>query len=88
MSFGPKPWTDLKHSQVSIHRNLDCPLYTGCLSQASRENWGSFTCAYCSMYKGTWTQVHDPLIFSRKDQDNGNLTKDVEEMERRSTGSA
>lgn len=62
-TIGPKPWTDLNYAGVGVHRNLDCPLYRGCLDIAEKEGWNSFTCVFCPMSKGEWSPSYDENTF-------------------------
>lgn len=38
-----------KHS-VEMHRNLFCAYYDGCLDEAVKRGWNSFTCRECEYY--------------------------------------
>ena len=56
--FGPTDWKSLTEEIVPIHRAFACPLYEGCLNEAASQRWESFTCVFCSMAKGHWSN-HD-----------------------------
>lgn len=38
---------------VESHRNLFCANYDGCLDEAVKRGWNSFTCVRCALYKTT-----------------------------------
>ncbi|MDQ3263415.1 MAG: hypothetical protein M3Y59_07115 [Myxococcota bacterium] len=40
---------------VESHRNLNCRQYDGCLDEAVRNGWQSFTCSKCPLYALTAT---------------------------------
>ncbi|MCI0673545.1 MAG: hypothetical protein L0Y64_24105, partial [Myxococcaceae bacterium] len=39
-----------KRAGVEAHRNLNCYHYDGCLDEAVRRGWQSFTCMKCPLY--------------------------------------
>lgn len=38
-----------KRAGVEVHRNLNCHHYDGCLDEAVRRGWQSFTCMKCPL---------------------------------------
>lgn len=36
---------------VELHRNLFCANYDGCLDEAVKRGWNSFTCLRCALYE-------------------------------------
>jgi hypothetical protein len=43
------PEGNAKRAGVETHRNLNCHLYDGCLNEAVKRGWQSFTCAKCPL---------------------------------------
>jgi hypothetical protein len=44
------PEAGIKRAGVETHRNLNCHHYDGCLDQAVRRGWPSFTCVKCPLF--------------------------------------
>ena len=40
----------VKHEEVALHRNLLCAEYDGCLDDALRYAWPSWTCRRCARF--------------------------------------
>ncbi|MCL2011347.1 MAG: hypothetical protein FWG75_00955 [Cystobacterineae bacterium] len=38
-----------RRASVEMHRNLNCTYYDGCLDEAVRRGWQSFSCMKCPM---------------------------------------
>lgn len=39
-----------RKQSVELHRNLFCTYYDGCLDEAVKKGWNSFTCLRCTYY--------------------------------------
>lgn len=39
-----------RKQSVELHRNLFCSYYDGCLDEAVKKSWNSFTCIRCTFY--------------------------------------
>jgi hypothetical protein len=43
----------VKHEEVEKHRSLCCDEYDGCLDEALRRSWRSWTCGECTRFRRT-----------------------------------
>lgn len=49
LSQSINPEGGAKKAGVESHRNLNCHMYDGCLNEAVKHGWQSFTCAKCPL---------------------------------------